>query len=123
VLLVDWTHGHSTQCSTPTARQFDLYDLLPRREADPRRSVILVARLPNLDLCRRPRGGQARPGAGDMHRREDQTRIALERSPATTHAIILNLSPNLGQLVITEHDAAPWLIIPTDASKGGRTWV
>jgi chromosome partitioning protein len=36
---------------------------------------------------------------------------------------VLDLSPNLGQLVITALNAAEWLIVPTDASKWGRRGV
>jgi len=37
--------------------------------------------------------------------------------------MVLDLSPNLGQLVITALNAAEWLIVPTDASKWGRRGV
>ena len=36
---------------------------------------------------------------------------------------MLDLSPNLGQLVITALNSAEWLIVPTDASKWGRRGV
>ena len=35
----------------------------------------------------------------------------------------MDLSPNLGQLVITALNSAEWLIVPTDASKWGRRGV
>ena len=58
-----------------------------------------------------------------MHRREDQLVMALEPVYGDYDAIVLDLSPNLGQLVITALNSAEWLIVPTDASKWGRRGV
>ena len=58
-----------------------------------------------------------------MHRREEQIAMALEPVYGEYDAMVLDLSPNLGQLVITALNAAEWLIVPTDASKWGRRGV
>ena len=58
-----------------------------------------------------------------MHRREYQMAMRLKPVYADYDAIVLDLSPNLGQLVISALNAADWMIIPTDASKWGRRGV
>lgn len=55
-----------------------------------------------------------------MHRREYQLAMALEPVIHEYDAVVLDLPPNLGQVVITALNAADWLVVLTDATKWGR---
>lgn len=55
-----------------------------------------------------------------MHRREDQLRRGLSPVLEDYDAILLDLPPNLGQLVITALNAADWIIVPVDVSIWGE---
>jgi chromosome partitioning protein len=57
------------------------------------------------------------------HYREEQVRRALAPLLDDYDVMVLDLSPNLGQLVITALNAATGLIVPTDATKWGRRGV
>lgn len=57
------------------------------------------------------------------HYREEQVRRALAPLLEDYDVMVLDLSPNLGQLVITALNAATGLIVPTDATKWGRRGV
>jgi chromosome partitioning protein len=124
VLLVDCDpQGNSTSMFDPDDDvEFDVYDLI--KEEAPIDKVIRSTRIPNLDLVPSTLVvAKLDQELVTMHRREDQLAIALEPVAQDYDTIILDLSPNLGQLVITALNAAQWLIIPTDASKWGRRGV
>jgi chromosome partitioning protein len=124
VLLVDCDpQGNSTSMFDPDDDvEFDIYDLIG--EGTPIDTVIRKTRLPNLDLV----GSTLAVAKLDMelvtmHRREERLAMALRPVYQEYDAIVLDLSPNLGQLVITALNAADWFIVPTDASKWGRRGV
>jgi chromosome partitioning protein len=102
--------------------EFDIYDLID--DATPIDKVIRRTRLANLDMV----GSTLAVAKLDMelvtmHRREERLAMALQPVYQDYDAIVLDLSPNLGQLVITALNAADWFIVPTDASKWGRRGV
>lgn len=115
--------GNSTSMFDPDDDvEFDVYDLI--KGVAPIHEVIRKTRIPNLDLVPSTLAvAQLDQELVTMHRREEQLAMALEPVYADYDAIILDLSPNLGQLVITALNAADWLIVPTDASKWGRRGV
>ena len=123
-LLVDCDpQGNSTSMFDPDDDvEFDVYDLV--KEIAPIRKVIRSTRIANLDLVPSTLAvAQLDQELVTMHRREDRLAMALAPVYEDYDAIVLDLSPNLGQLVITALNAADWLIVPTDASKWGRRGV
>lgn len=123
-LLVDCDpQGNSTTMFDPEDDvEFDIYDLI--REETPVSKVIRPTRLNNLDLVPSTLAvAKLDQELVTMHRREEQLAMALQPIYQDYDAIVLDLSPNLGQLVITALNAADWLIVPTDASKWGRRGV
>lgn len=123
-LLVDCDpQGNSTSMFDPDDDvEFDVYDLI--KEVAPIEKVIRSTRLPKLDLVPSTLAvAQLDQELVTMHRREDRLAQALAPAYGDYDAVILDLSPNLGQLVITALNAADWLIVPTDASKWGRRGV
>jgi chromosome partitioning protein len=102
--------------------EFDIYDLI--REETPITKVIRSTRLDNLDLVPSTLAvAKLDQELVTMHRREEQLTMGLQPICHDYDVIVLDLSPNLGQLVITALNAADWLIVPTDASKWGRRGV
>jgi chromosome partitioning protein len=123
-LLVDCDpQGNSTSMYDPEDDvEFDIYDLV--KDEVPLTKVIRQTRIDNLDLVPSTLAvAKLDQELVTMHRREDQIAIALEPAYGAYDAMVLDLSPNLGQLVITALNAAEWLIVPTDASKWGRRGV
>lgn len=115
--------GNSTSMFDPEDDvEYDVYDLI--KEVVPIEKVIRSTRIPNLDVVPSTLAvAQLDQELVTMHRREDQLAMALAPVYEDYDAIVLDLSPNLGQLVITALNAADWLIVPTDASKWGRRGV
>ena len=123
-LLVDCDpQGNSTSMFDPDDDiEFDIYDLV--KDEVPLTKVIRQTRIDGLDLVPSTLAvAKLDQELVTMHRREDQLTIALEPAYGDYDAMVLDLSPNLGQLVITALNAAEWLIVPTDASKWGRRGV
>jgi chromosome partitioning protein len=123
-LLVDCDpQGNSTTMFDPEDDvEFDIYDLI--REGVPVTKVIRPTRLENLDLVPSTLAvAKLDQELVTMHRREEQLAMVLAPIYHEYDAIVLDLSPNLGQLVITALNSAEWLIVPTDASKWGRRGV
>lgn len=123
-LLVDCdAQSNSTSMFDPDDDvDLDLYDLIA--EGTPISRVIRKTRIPNLELVPSTLAvAKLDQQLVMMHRREYQMAMALEPIADDYEAIVLDLSPNLGQLVITALNAADWLVIPTDASKWGRRGV
>jgi chromosome partitioning protein len=115
--------GNSTSMYDPDDDvEFDIYDLI--REETPISKVVRSTRLDNLDLVPSTLAvAKLDQELVTMHRREEQLTMALQPIHHDYDVIVLDLSPNLGQLVITALNAADWLIVPTDASKWGRRGV
>jgi chromosome partitioning protein len=123
-LLVDCdAQSNSTSMFDPDDDvEYDLYDLI--REETPITKVIRQTRIDGLDLVPSTLAvAKLDQELVMMHRREYQMAMALEAVYPDYDAIVLDLSPNLGQLVITALNAADWLVVPTDASKWGRRGV
>jgi len=123
-LLVDCDpQGNSTSMFDPDDDvEFDIYDLIG--EGMPISKVIRKTRLANLDLVPSTLAvAKLDQELVTMHRREEQLSMALLPVSHDYDVIVLDLSPNLGQLVITALNAADWFIVPTDASKWGRRGV
>ncbi|MGD9697296.1 MAG: ParA family protein [Thermoleophilia bacterium] len=123
-LLVDCDpQANSTSMFDPEDDvEFDLYDLI--HGDTPLEKVIRPTRLEYLHLLPSTLAvAQLDQQLVMMHRREYQLRMALEPVLANYDAVVLDLSPNLGQLVITALNAANSLVIPTDATKWGRRGV
>ena len=123
-LLVDCDpQGNSTSMFDPDDDvEFDIYDLIKCEL--PIAKVIRPTRIDNLGLVPSTLAlAKLDQELVTMHRREDQLAMALEPVHEDYDAIVLDLSPNLGQLVIAALNAAAWLIVPTDASKWGRRGV
>lgn len=124
VLLVDCDpQGNSTSMFDPDDDvEFDIYDLI--RDETPIEKVLRSTRIANLDLIPSTLAvAKLDQELVTMHRREAQLALALQPVNQDYDVIVLDLSPNLGQLVITALSAADWLIVPTDASKWGRRGV
>lgn len=123
-LLVDCDpQGNSTTMFDPHDDvEFDLYDLI---HGDvPLVKVIRQTRVDCLDLVPSTlEVAKLDQELVTMHRREYQLAMALEPVFADYEAIVLDLPPNLGQVVITALNAADWLVVPTDATKWGRRGV
>jgi chromosome partitioning protein len=123
-LLVDCDpQGNSTSMFDPDDDvEFDIYDLIG--DGMPIDRVIRKTRLDNLDLVPSTLAvAKLDMELVTMHRREEQLAMVLAPVYDDYDAIVLDLSPNLGQLVITALNAADWFIVPTDASKWGRRGV
>lgn len=123
-LLVDCDpQANSTSMFDPDDDvEFDLYDLV--HGDTPMAKVLRPTRLENLQLLPSTLAvAQLDQQLVMMHRREYQLRMALEPVLPDYDAVVLDLSPNLGQLVITALNAADSLVIPTDATKWGRRGV
>lgn len=123
-LLVDCdAQANSTSMFDPDDDvELDLYDLIA--EQTPIHKVIRKTRIPNLQLVPSTLAvAKLDQQLVMMHRREYQMAMRLQPVYAEYDAIVLDLSPNLGQLVISALNAADWMIIPTDASKWGRRGV
>lgn len=123
-LLVDCdAQANSTSMFDPDDDvEFDLYDLI--KGETPILKVIRNTRVENLDVLPSTLAvAQLDQELVMLHRREYQMAMALKPVLNDYDAIVLDLSPNLGQLVITALNSADWLIIPTDASKWGRRGV
>jgi chromosome partitioning protein len=123
-LLVDCdAQGNSTSMfDTDDDIEVDLYDLIG--EERPVAEVVRKTRVVNLDLIPSTLAvAKLDQELVMMHRREYQLAMALEPVFGDYDAMVLDLSPNLGQLVITALNAADWLIVPTDATKWGRRGV
>jgi chromosome partitioning protein len=102
--------------------EFDLYDLI--KEGAPLQKVIRPTRVAGLDLLPSTLAvAQLDQQLVAMHRREDAIRNALEPVAEDYDVVVLDLSPNLGTLVIAGLSAASSLIVPTDASRWGRRGV
>jgi chromosome partitioning protein len=98
--------------------EFDLYDLI--KNDTPIAKVIRATRIDNLDLLPSTLAiAQLDQELVMLHRREYQMGMALQPVYGDYDAILLDLPPNLGQLVITGLNCADWLVIPCDASKWG----
>jgi chromosome partitioning protein len=115
--------GNSTSMFDPDDDvEFDIYDLIG--EGTPISKVIRKTRLNNLDLVPSTLAvAKLDQELVTMHRREEQLAMALQPVFRDYEVIVLDLSPNLGQLVIAALNAADWFIVPTDASKWGRRGV
>lgn len=125
-LLVDCDpQGNATTMFDPNDDvEFDLYDLIKRHDDLPLAKVIRRTRIDNLDLL--PSTLEVAKLEQDlvtMHRREYQIAMALAPAFHDYEAIVLDLPPNLGQVVIAALNAADWLVVPTDATKWGRRGV
>ncbi len=102
--------------------EFDLYDVI--KNETPLDKVIRPTRIEGLYLLPSTLAvAQLDQELVAMHRREDKLRKALDPVLPSYEAIVLDLSPNLGSLVIAALSAATSLIIPTDASRWGRRGV
>jgi chromosome partitioning protein len=102
--------------------EFDLYDLI--QGVAPFVKVVRQTRIDSLDLIPSTLAvAKLDQELVTMHRREYQLAMALEPAFPDYDAIVLDLPPNLGQVVITALNAADWLVVPTDATKWGRRGV
>lgn len=102
--------------------EFDLYDVI--KGDTPVEKVVRATRIDNLDLLPSTLAlAQLDYELVMLHRREYQLAMALEPLYDTYDAVVLDLSPNLGQLVITALNAADWLVVPTDPSNWGSKGV
>ena len=100
--------------------EFDIYDLI--KEEVPIDKVIRSTRIANLDLVPSTLAvAKLDQDLVTMHRREDQLAMALEPVYDDYDAIILDLSPNLGQLVITALNAARLADRPDGRQQVGET--
>lgn len=123
-LLVDCDpQSNSTSMFDPDDDvEFDIYDLV--KDEIPLHKVIRETRIDGLHVVPSTLAvAKLDQELVTMHRREDQLALALAPAFDDYDAIVLDLSPNLGQLVITALNAADSLIVPTDASKWGRRGV
>ena len=93
--------GNSTSMFDPDDDvEFDIYDLI--KDEAPIEKVIRRTRIPNLDLVPSTLAvAKLDQELVTMHRREDQLALALAPVYQDYDAVVLDLSPNLGQLVIT----------------------
>jgi chromosome partitioning protein len=102
--------------------EFDLYDVIGREV--PLDKVIRPTRLEYLDLLPSTLAvARLDQELVTKHRREEQLRRHLAPVFENYDTIVLDLSPNLGSLVIAALCAATSLIVPTDASRWGRRGV
>jgi chromosome partitioning protein len=123
-LLVDCDpQANSTSMFDPNDDvEFDLYDVIVAEV--PLGKVIRETRVPGLDLLPSTLAvARLDQELVTKHRREEQLRRHLKPVLDDYDAVILDLSPNLGSLVIAALCAATSLIVPTDASRWGRRGV
>jgi chromosome partitioning protein len=86
--------------------------------------AVIPTRVPGLDLLGASLDvARLNQELITRHYREEQVRRALAPLLENYDVMVLDLSPNLGQLVITALNAATGLIVPTDASRWGRRGV
>ncbi len=102
--------------------EFDLLDIIVGGVEVTK--AVITTRVPGLDLL----GATLDVARLDQelitrHYREEQVRRALAPLREDYDVMVLDLSPNLGQLVITALNAATGLIVPTDASRWGSRGV
>jgi chromosome partitioning protein len=123
-LLVDCdAQANATSMFDPDDQvEFDLLDIIVRGVEAAK--AVLTTRVAGLDLL----GATLDVARLDQelitrHYREEQVRRALAPLLDDYDVMVLDLSPNLGQLVITALNAATGLIVPTDATKWGRRGV
>lgn len=120
-LLVDCdAQGNSSSMFDPDDDiEYDLYDAIMNNV--PIHKVVRATRIDNLDVLPSTLAvAQLDLELVMAHRREYQLAVALDPIRADYDAMVLDLAPNLGLLVITALNAADWIIVPTDASKWGR---
>ena len=99
--------------------EFDIYDVI--KGGIPTRGAIRNTRIDTLDLLPSTlEVAKLDQELVAMHRREDQLRRGLSSVIDDYDAILLDLPPNLGQLVITALNAADWIIVPVDVSVWGE---
>ena len=123
-LLVDCDpQANSTSMFDPEDDvEFDLYDVIGREV--PLDKVIRKTRLQGLDLLPSTLAvARLDQELVTKHRREEQLRRHLAPVHETYDAIVMDLSPNLGSLVIAALCASTSLVVPTDASRWGRRGV
>jgi len=123
-LLVDCDpQSNSTSMFDPDDDvELDLFDVI--KDRTPVEKAIRRTRLEYLDLLPSTLAvARLDQELVPMHRREEKLREALEPVADTYDTVVLDLSPNLGPLVITALTAATSLIVPTDASRWGRRGV
>ena len=123
-LLVDCdAQGNSTTFFDPDEDvDLDLYDLIKNQR--PVSEVIRKTRIASLNLVPSTLAvAQLDQELVMTHRREYQLTMALEPIYPEYEAIVLDLSPNLGPLVVTALNAADAIVIPTDPTKWGRRGV
>lgn len=102
--------------------EFDLHDVIGRDM--PLHKVIRETRLRDLDLLPSTLAvARLDQELLTKHRREEQLRRHLSPVLEEYDTIVLDLSPNLGALVIAALCAATSLVVPTDASRWGRRGV
>jgi chromosome partitioning protein len=123
-LLVDCdAQANATSMFDPDDQvEFDLLDVIVNGVEVAK--AVVTTRVPGLDLL----GSSLDVARLDQelitrHYREEQVRRALAPLLEDYDVMVLDLSPNLGQLVITALNAATGLIVPTDASRWGRRGV
>jgi chromosome partitioning protein len=120
VLIVDCdAQANSTSMFDPEDDvEFDLYDVIVG-EVDLGK-VIRPTRVPGLDILPSTLAvARLDQELVTKHRREEQIRRHLKPVIDVYDAIVMDLSPNLGSLVIAALCAANSLIVPTDASRWG----
>jgi chromosome partitioning protein len=102
--------------------EFDLLDIV-KRDVDPH-SAVCETRIPGLHLLPSTLAvARLDQELITMHRREEQIAQALAPLADEYDVMVLDLSPNLGPVVIAALCAATSLIVPTDASRWGRRGV
>ncbi|MGH3777008.1 MAG: ParA family protein [Pseudonocardiaceae bacterium] len=123
-LLVDCdAQANATSMFDPDDQvEFDLLDVIVNGVEVAK--AVITTRVPGLDLL----GASLDVARLDQelitrHYREEQVRRALAPLLENYDVMVLDLSPNLGQLVITALNAATGLIVPTDASRWGHRGV
>ena len=119
-LIVDIDpQANSTEMFGTEEPDHDLFEVLAR-DLPVEKAIIGTGR-PNLDLLpSRLWGAQLDKELMGQYHREAQLRKSLSPVLERYDAIVMDLPPTLGQLVITSLAAADSLIVPTDASRWGR---
>lgn len=123
-LLVDCDpQGNATSMFCPEDDvDLDLYDIIGA--GVPLAEVVRETRIGMLDLLPSTLAvARLDQELVTKHRREEQLRRHLAPALDDYDAIVLDLSPNLGALVIAALCAATSMIVPTDASRWGRRGV
>jgi chromosome partitioning protein len=123
-LLVDCdAQANSTSMFDPDDDvEFDLYDVIVGEV--PLDKVIRQTRVPGLDMLPSTLAvARLDQELVTKHRREEQLRRHLKPVLDRYDVVVMDLSPNLGSLVIAALCAANSLIVPTDASRWGQRGV